>query len=277
VASPILATDPQTNVEIKPEPPVVTASLNPVVESEKSSKVKDTDVATNPFMFKIVRATDQKVLTGEIELIDAAKAKKIMTYEGNKPVEVKVPQNADAEFLVVCKAFGYRKEQRSLKISKPEGEGISIDESGVTTVPFELVRLHKGDIAVMYNVYFFNDAAVMRPESNYELNTLVEMMEENSNCKIKIHGHTNGGAHGKIIYMGDEKNFFSLTGSTSGFGSAKKLSNARAQVIKDYLVSKGIEESRIAVKAWGGKRPLHDKHHTRASENARVEVEIMAD
>ena len=99
---------------------------------------------------------------------------------------------------------------------------------------------------------------------------LLEMLKENANYKIKIHGHTNGGAAGKIVSMGkDSKNFFSLTDTRDGFGSAKKLSEERATVIRDYLISNGVEASRMQVKAWGGKRAIHDKHSARANENVR--------
>ena len=117
----------------------------------------------------------------------------------------------------------------------------------------------------------------MRPESRFEVNTLLEMMRENPTCRIRIHGHTNGNASGKLITMGEDKNFFSLTGTNEGFGTAKKLSEERAKAIMEFLKSNGIEESRMEVKAWGGKKPIHDKHGTRAQENVRVEVEILSD
>jgi outer membrane protein OmpA-like peptidoglycan-associated protein len=142
-------------------------------------------------------------------------------------------------------------------------------------LPFELVRLQKGDIAVMYNVFFYKDAAVMRPESRFEVDNLLQMLKENSQYKIRIHGHTNGNSHGKIITMGETRNFFSLTGSSEGFGSAKKLSFERAAAIKAYLVENGIADNRMEIKAWGGKRPIHDKNAARAQENVRVEVEIL--
>jgi outer membrane protein OmpA-like peptidoglycan-associated protein len=130
----------------------------------------------------------------------------------------------------------------------------------------------------MYNVYFFKDAAIMRPESRFEVNSLLDMLNENPKYKIKLHGHTNGGAAGKIISMAkDSDNFFSLNKTKDGFGSAKQLSESRADIIRNYMISKGIEPSRMEVKAWGGKRPLQDKHSARAQENVRVEVEILED
>jgi outer membrane protein OmpA-like peptidoglycan-associated protein len=179
---------------------------------------------------------------------------------------------------LICNVFGYRKLQRDIDYANPVGEDIETDADGNTVIPFELVRLQKGDIVIMFNVFFYKDAAVMRPESRYEVNGLQQMLEENPKMKIRIHGHTNGGASGKIIEKDkDSDNYFSLTNTKEGFGSAKKLSEERAQLIKDYLVSVGIDPNRLEVKAWGGKKPIHDKFSNRANENVRVEIEVLED
>jgi outer membrane protein OmpA-like peptidoglycan-associated protein len=140
-----------------------------------------------------------------------------------------------------------------------------------------LIRLHKGDIATLYNVYFYNDAAVMLPESQYELNNLLAMMQEKP-YNIVLHGHTNGNASGKIITMGPDKNFFSLSGDVKeGFGSSKELSRERAQTIKEWLVVNGIAADRIEIKGWGGGRMIHDKHSVNAKKNVRVDVEVVSE
>jgi outer membrane protein OmpA-like peptidoglycan-associated protein len=75
--------------------------------------------------------------------------------------------------------------------------------------------------------------------------------------------------------MGDgSKNFFSLTGTKEGVGSAKKLSEERGNTIKAYLIDNGIDATRMEVRGWGGKKPIHDKMSNRAQENVRVEIEI---
>jgi outer membrane protein OmpA-like peptidoglycan-associated protein len=201
------------------------------------------------------------------------------TYKGNLAVNVSSPQNKSGNMALVCEVFGYRKVQREINYNDPEaGTDIIRDATGSVVVPFELERLKKGDIAVMYNVYFFKDAAVMRPESRYEVNSLLDMLNENPKYKIMIHGHTNGNAAGKIISMNkDTQNFFSLTDTKEGLGSAKELSEQRAEIIRDYLVSNGIDPKRMEVKAWGGKKPIHDKMSQRAQENVRVEIEILQD
>jgi outer membrane protein OmpA-like peptidoglycan-associated protein len=250
---------------------------NTSVSEATEEKMKSLDDASGKnFLFKVFRATDNAAIDGDVNAIDTEKTRKIGTYKANVPV--KLPNSKLKQVSFVCEVFGYRKVQRDVDYNNPEAEGLTKDESGSTVVPFELVRLQKGDIAVMYNVYFFKDAAIMRPESRYEVNSLLDMLNENPKYKIRLHGHTNGGATGKVISMAkDSQNFFSLNDTKDGFGSAKQLSQERADIIRKYMLSKGVDPSRIEIKAWGGKRPIHDKHSPRAQENVRVEVEILED
>ncbi len=253
---------------------IAETSLTP----NQSAEFDDGEAGTS-FLFKIFRAVDGNQIDGDVEVIDTDRSRKMGTFTGNTPVRITTPKSKSGKISIVCEVFGYRKAQRDVVFDDPtESEVIQIDESNNVVVPFELARLQKGDIAVMYNVYFFKDAAIMRPESRFEVNSLLEMLKENDKYKIRIHGHTNGGAAGKIISMGkDSENFFSLTNTKEDMGSAKKLSGERAEVIKEYLIANGIPEKRMDIKAWGGKRPLHDKHATRAQENVRVEIEILED
>ena len=116
----------------------------------------------------------------------------------------------------------------------------------------------------------------MRPESKFEINNLLNMMKENPDYKIKIHGHVNGKHPGKIISAGESNEYFALNDNNEvKFGSATELSRQRAEVIKKYLEVNGVSSERMEVKAWGGKRMLHDKHSTMAKHNVRVEIEIL--
>jgi len=265
------AISPSTTTSSSTTPSPATAPASAAAKTEP-----DNGVEGKRFFFKLIRAMDQTQVEGEVDAIDTERARKMGTYKGNASVKVSTPANKSGQVSLVSEVFGYRKVQHDINYNAPEGEGISTDDQGDIVVPFDLVRLQKGDVAVMYNVFFFKDAAIMRPESRYEVTSLVEMLNENPKYRIKLHGHTNGSAAGKIISMAKEStNFFSLTDTKDGFGSAKQLSEERAEIIRDYLVSNGIDAKRIEIKAWGGKRPLQDKHSTRAQENVRVEVEIL--
>lgn len=234
------------------------------------------EVVGKDFVFSLYRGDNHRVVEGEVDAVDFEKSRKMATYEANVPVKVLMPSGKSKQMSFVCHVFGYRKLQKEFDPENPSPE-LYLDSAGNLVMPFELVRLQKGDIAIMYNVFFFKDAAIMRPESRYEVNNLLELLQENPGYRIKIHGHTNGNAAGKIIRMGTADGFFSLSQTKQGIGSAKKLSEERALIIKNYLASKGISADRMEIKAWGGKKPLFDKNSARAVENVRVEIEILSE
>lgn len=273
------------NIQAKDPEPV--AVVNTTTESTPTESTPTEQPATQSiddggtgksFFFKLYRASDNEVVQGDVSAIDIERTRKMGSYKGNAPVKVADPLSKTDSVLFVCEVFGYRKAQQNVYYNSPSGEGIETDANGAVVIPFELIRLKKGDIAVMYHVYFYKDASIMRPESRYEVESLLKMLNENKNYRIKIHGHTNGGASGKIISKPkDSDNFFSLTGSVEGIGTAKKLSEERAEIIRDFLLKEGIEPSRMETKAWAGKRPIYDKLSSRAQENVRVEIEILQD
>ena len=226
------------------------------------------------FRFSVYNTQNNKKVAGEVDLVNEA-GRKLVSYKGNEVIEVK-KVDASGNIILACEVLVYRKLLFKLNYDNPFlTDGVTRGENEEAVVPFGLVRLQRGDIAVMYNVYFFKDAAIMRPESLYEINNLLSMMNENEKYKILIHGHTNGNAAGKIITMGESKNYFSLSDTKDGRGSAKKLSEARAEVIREYMIDQGINPERMEIKAWGGKRPLYDKNHSLAQSNVRVEIEII--
>ncbi len=136
--------------------------------------------------------------------------------------------------------------------------------------------LKKGSTETLNYIYFFRDAAVLRPESKYEVDHLVRIMNENPTEKIRIHGHTNGNDKGMIIRMKKgSTDFFSLDNTEEDSGSAILLSELRADAILRYLVSNGIDANRISIKAWGGKKPLYEVDDEKAEANVRVEIEVL--
>ncbi len=262
-----------TGIEVKDE--------KPIEKPEEKSITPLAPANSRTFLFRITALTDKDTLAGDVDVFDAdataAKKRKMATYRGNDAVTVK-SVNKSGNMVLECEVFGYRKLQVPLNFNNPDSvEGVTI-ENNVIQVPFELVRLQKGDKAIMFNVYFYKDAAVMRPESRYEVNSLLEMMNENPDYKIVIHGHTNGNAAGKIISLGASKNFFQLTtDNKEGRGSAKKLSEERALLLKQFLIENKVSADRIQVKAWGGNQPIYDVDHASAHANVRVEIEILED
>lgn len=246
----------------------------PSIEPEKVETLNDVTL-----FFNLFNARNHRGVAGEVQIIDAERAKLLKVASGGDYIELSDPKNGTGKLLLICDVFGYRKFQREINYYDPLPDTAEFDINliaDIYAVDFDLIRYHKGDIATLYNVYFFKDAAVMRPESKFEVNNLLNMMKENPDYRIKIHGHVNGKHPGKIIAKGESDKFFALDdGNKESFGSAVLLSEKRAMIIKDYLVMQGINENRMEIKAWGGKRMIHDKHSSRAKHNVRVEIEIL--
>jgi len=67
-----------------------------------------------------------------------------------------------------------------------------------------------------------------------------------------------------------------VEGHTDSIGSDAynlKLSERRAQAVRDYVVSQGIDAARISVKGWGKTKPVaSNKTEAGRAENRRVEI-----
>lgn len=291
------ATADRLPAEVQPATPAAAPALAEVKEPQEEARPEPEPEEEPPPEVKIIPASEMtlgntevflslyneandRVVEGKVQVVDTERGKLITEVEGNSYLNLPDPKSNSGRLSLICNAFGYRKVQHELNFKQPLNDStrVFIDEMGTSLiVKFGLNRYQKGDIQVLYNVFFYNDAAVFLPESRFELNELLVMMKENPAYRIRLHGHTNGNYHGKIIKVGPSGNFFSVAqDSKTVMGSAKELSESRAQVIKDYLVANGIDAARMEVKAWGGKRPIFDKKGANAKKNIRVEVEVLA-
>jgi outer membrane protein OmpA-like peptidoglycan-associated protein len=282
------------NEEVKPAPISQPTPISPVVEEKKEPAAEEVEVAeevirqeypmtlgNSEVFLSLFNASNNRIIDGDVMVIDTDRGRLLKTVKGNEYLSLPDPKNESGKITLICDVFGYRKLQLDINYRHPEKDTAlaHVDMMGLSfVVLFDLVRYRKGDLQTLSHVYFFNDAALMVPESRYEVNQLQQMMDENPRMKVRLHGHTNGHYHGKIIKMGKEKNFFAIgKDAVTTVGSAKDLSYERAEIIKEYLVANGIGADRIEVKGWGGKKPLFDKHSANARKNVRVEVEVLAE
>ena len=252
----------------------------PVTDNPEIVQYPVMTLGNTEVFLSLFNARNNRIVEGDVEVIDTERAKLITKVKGNEYLNLPDPKSKSGQLTLICDVFGYRKIQQEINYPLPLADTVKdfVDLMGTTlVVNFNLVRYHKGDLATLFNVYFYNDASVMLPESKYELNSLLQLLQENPNYRIRLHGHTNGNYRGKIITMGAEKNFFSLTGSVQRTGTAKELSYDRAEIVKAYLESQGIQSDRMELKGWGGRRPIYDKNSANAKRNVRVVVEILED
>ena len=108
---------------------------------------------------------------------------------------------------------------------------------------------------VLNNVFFDTGLSTLKPSSNKTLNDLVDVMKLKPTLIIEIAGHTDN------------------TGTSD---INKKLSQSRADAVKNYLIKKGIAATRVTAKGYGDTEAVADnKTEAGKAKNRRTEVRII--
>lgn len=227
-------------------------------------------------LFKfVIKTMDGKPIHGSVHHVDFNRGRDIGSYKADEYIDMPSPSRSNNPMSMVCGIFGYKEVVKFVNYDEPSAdEGAVKDAKDAWVVQFELERLKKGDVSVMYHVAFYKDAVVMLPQSKEELDELVNMMNDNPNYKIKIHGHCNGNNSRRIIALGQTKNYFDIQGSDERNGTAKELSKLRADAVQSYLSDNGIAADRSEIYAWGALSMLVPETSTSARLNDRIEIEI---
>ncbi len=105
------------------------------------------------------------------------------------------------------------------------------------------------------DAFFDFDKAVLKPEGKAKLDDLVGKVKGINLEVIIAVGHTD---------------------SVGGDAYNQKLSVKRAEAVKAYLVTKGIEKNRVYTEGKGEKQPVADnKTKEGRAKNRRVEIEVV--
>ena len=108
---------------------------------------------------------------------------------------------------------------------------------------------------VLENVNFETNRSILKEESHAALDELAQLMNTNAGMIIQLNGHTDN--------VGTEK-------------ENQELSEDRVQAVKNYLINKKIDPSRIQTKGFGSKAPIQS-NETEAGRraNRRVEFQVI--
>lgn len=133
----------------------------------------------------------------------------------------------------------------------------SLVKSGYKVIHKDLymVPIEIGAVIRLNNVFFDFDKWDLRPESFVELNRVVKLLKENPSIEIEMSAHTDS-------YGTDEYNIV--------------LSGNRAKSAMDYILSQGIDPSRIISHGYGETKPIATNETPEGRQlNRRVEFTIM--
>jgi len=115
--------------------------------------------------------------------------------------------------------------------------------------PFKL-----GSMVILRNVFFDTDSSSIKKESYPELLELVDLLSKNRDSNIEIGGHTD---------------------NTGDYDYNINLSQARAESVRQFLVSKGIAAERLIAAGYGPDQPISENDTEKGrAENRRTEIKI---
>ncbi len=181
-------------------------------------KGKVFDKKTNAGLPSAVELTDIK--TGSL-------ISKIQTDEDGNYL-VTLPVGKDYAFNVNRKGYLFYSDNFSLQKN-------NTDSAFVVNIPLQPIE--KGATIVLKNIFFETGKFELKNESKSELDKLVKLLNDNSDLKIQLGGHTDN--------VGQEKDNL-------------LLSTNRAKAVVGYLLSKSINAQRLTYKGFGSSKPVAD-------------------
>jgi outer membrane protein OmpA-like peptidoglycan-associated protein len=199
----------------------------------------------------LVLDKEHKPIAGEKVMVQSVKKQK--SYKGitndSGKFSVHVPYGCDYSFryqqLTTDTAYGK-------KLTIPPGIKDGIIQR--YTLNFTLNNITLRKTYTLHDVFFETAKSNLRPESDKELNELAEYLSYHKKTIIEVAGYTDN--VGK-----DDAN--------------QILSQARADVVRNYLIKKGISGDNITAKGYGATSPVatNDTPEGR-QQNRRTEVHI---
>lgn len=187
-------------------------------------------------------------LPSSVELIDLASKQTISKLQTDETGNylITLPVGKDYAFNVNRKGYLFYSDNYSLKNK-------AADSTYQKDIPLQPIEVQAG--IVLRNLFFETNKFDIKPESEVELDKVVQFLQDNPTVKIQMEGHTDN------------------VGSAA---DNQKLSQARAYAVVNYLVTKGIKGTRLVAKGFGATKPVADnKTEAGRAQNRRTELRVL--
>jgi len=172
----------------------------------------------------------------------------IYIFEGLKPNTI---------YTVKTGYSGFFSESRVCTLPKVSSPMVFSSSNGYD-MDFQLLQIQTKSEIILSNIYYDYNKATLRETSKIELNRLASMLLETPNIIIQINAHTD--ARGRLEYN-------------------MKLSADRATSVVNYLVSRGVDRSRLIAKGYGESMLLiqNAKSEDEHQANRRTTFKVIDD
>ncbi len=113
------------------------------------------------------------------------------------------------------------------------------------------IAVEKGKAIVLEGVHFATGSARLTADSKTILDKVVRTLKENPEIVVEIRGYTD---------------------NTGSYKANMRLSQKRADAVRDYLISQGIDGARVQAKGYGPANPIADNNTPQGrAKNRRIE------
>ncbi|GAB3542523.1 OmpA family protein [Pontibacter brevis] len=169
------------------------------------------------------------------------------------------PLDSASTYYLVAEKPGFftAREQITTVGKTPPQEELSEEGNEVRlTATLVLNEIVREKAIVLENIFYDFDKANIRPDAARELDKLVQILKDNPGISIELSSHTD--ERGSEAYNQD-------------------LSQRRAESAVEYIISQGIDRSRITARGYGESRPVvrnatTEEEHQR---NRRTEFKVV--
>lgn len=199
---------------------------------------------------KVYDAQSRAPIQGRFELIDLS---------GGQTVVESWADPVDGRFLVCLPVH----HEYALNVSHPDylfySAHFSLKQEAPPAAPFALdvpmQALQTGAVVVLNNIFFETNRAELLPQSAVELKRVLELLNVHPEMKIEIRGHTDN--RGESFYN-------------------QQLSEKRAEAVYQYLLNKGVQQTRLSFVGLGEKDPVATNQTSAGrAQNRRTEFRIL--
>jgi outer membrane protein OmpA-like peptidoglycan-associated protein len=197
---------------------------------------------------------------------------RLIDIKSNRPVAGDILIDANAQDMPEIRSIADTRDGFALSLEAGKKYSIRTDATGFIQASIEqdytnitqyteiqqdiyVAPMRVGSTFNIDNLNFVVSKAEILPESLPELEQLYELLLREPSLHIELGGHTD---------------------NQGSYSANLRLSQQRAQAIKDYLVNRGIRPDRLSAVGYGSSQPIADNNEiTARHKNRRVEVKVL--
>lgn len=179
--------------------------------------------------------------------------------DGDEVLDMKtnpLNKDTDGDGLTDCDERNVYRTNPLVKDTDTDGadDGKEVRD-GTDPLVADVLKIEESGEIVLEGITFETNSAQIRPESEQTLTKAVNTLRTNPQLRVEIQGHTDD--------VGSDR-------------ANLRLSDARANSVRDYLIQRGIDGGRMTAKGYGETDPLvpNDTNENRA-KNRRIQFQVL--